>query len=211
MTFSEDLPKSLHAGIAMADNLIREGVQRLLDHWTIGFSPVDALPGEKPLDLYITDDLQKLSPFSADRPPIVLCADLRYRHEVVQALALGADACVSTTSNLQHLSLAIHHARLKRVYLCPTLSIVMCRTDVTPASTRLTPRESDVLEWLSRGYSSKEIARAIGISPSTVDTHRRSLMQKVGVHKAAELTRYALAREQDRAVTTTERACGPRS
>jgi len=45
---------------------------------------------------------------------------------------------------------------------------------------------------IADGLSTKEIARQLAISPSTVDVHRRNIMRKVGLHKVADLTRYAI-------------------
>lgn len=88
MTFSDEPPpRSLYAGIAMDDKLIRQGVKRLLACRAIGFSPVDAFTGEKRLDVYFADDVQKLAAFGADRPPVVLCADLRDRLKQKGAIA----------------------------------------------------------------------------------------------------------------------------
>lgn len=49
------------------------------------------------------------------------------------------------------------------------------------ALSRLTPRESEVLEGLADGRSNKEIARHLGISPGTVKTHVERLIGKLGV------------------------------
>jgi len=51
----------------------------------------------------------------------------------------------------------------------------------------LTDREREVLEHLLAGRTSKEIARALDISPRTAEAHRRNLMQKFGVASAKEL------------------------
>jgi DNA-binding CsgD family transcriptional regulator len=49
-----------------------------------------------------------------------------------------------------------------------------------------------VLRLIADGYSSKEIARQLAIAPSTVDVHRRNIMRKIGLHKVADLTRFAI-------------------
>ena len=53
-------------------------------------------------------------------------------------------------------------------------------------------REEQVLRLIADGYSSKEIARNLQIAPSTVEVHRRNIMRKIGLHKVADLTRYAI-------------------
>lgn len=56
----------------------------------------------------------------------------------------------------------------------------------------LTPREREVFERIARGDTNKEIAARLGISPRTVETHRESLMQKLGIRTVAGLTRLAM-------------------
>ena len=53
----------------------------------------------------------------------------------------------------------------------------------------LSPREREVLDWLSEGMSNKMIARELAISPRTVEIHRANMMTKLGAHHAAEAVR----------------------
>lgn len=179
----------------MRPGLLRQGMERFLSDQ--GFTCVEMAPQRKVsmLCACIGDDLHNLKKALQASVPVVLCADLRHRSEVSQALQRGARACVSVFSSFAQLSIAMDEVCLGRTYLCPTLSALMGRRDSTSSQVVLTPRESEVMRWLSIGYSSKQIGRVLAVSPHTVDTHRRSLMQKFGAHKAAELTRHALARE----------------
>ncbi len=59
---------------------------------------------------------------------------------------------------------------------------------------RLTSREVEILQMIADGYSNKDIAEELVISPSTVHTHRTNIMQKLGLNKRHELVQYA--REQ---------------
>lgn len=56
----------------------------------------------------------------------------------------------------------------------------------------LTPRERDVLRGIARGRTNKEIAAELGIGSRTVETHRESLMRKLGIRTVAGLTRLAM-------------------
>ena len=56
----------------------------------------------------------------------------------------------------------------------------------------LTPRERVVLAQIVRGFSNKEIARAFGISPRTVEFHRTNLLKKVGARNTVDLMRQIL-------------------
>ena len=56
----------------------------------------------------------------------------------------------------------------------------------------LTPRQREVLTLIAEGYSTKDIARALGISVKTVETHRTQLMDRLNIHDVASLVRYAI-------------------
>lgn len=56
----------------------------------------------------------------------------------------------------------------------------------------LTPREQQILRMIGRGQSRTDIAKAIHRSPKTVDAHRASIMEKLGIHDRVELARYAI-------------------
>jgi DNA-binding NarL/FixJ family response regulator len=56
----------------------------------------------------------------------------------------------------------------------------------------LTPRQREVLQLVAEGKSGKEIAYLLNVSVKTVDFHKADIMQRLGLHSTAELTRYAL-------------------
>ena len=62
-----------------------------------------------------------------------------------------------------------------------------------PNGSRLTMRESEVLQLVAEGSSNKQIAAELGISIKTVEKHRQHLMEKLNIHETAGLTRYAIA------------------
>lgn len=62
------------------------------------------------------------------------------------------------------------------------------------AEASLTVREREVLEQLKQGKTTKEIARALGISARTVDLHRATIKRKLGLRTGVELVAYAFNR-----------------
>jgi NarL family two-component system response regulator LiaR len=56
----------------------------------------------------------------------------------------------------------------------------------------LSPREREVLQLLAEGKSSKGIAALLAIAPTTVESHRRQIMDKLGIRSIAGLTKYAV-------------------
>ena len=61
-------------------------------------------------------------------------------------------------------------------------------------TTRLTSRESEVLQLVTRGLANRQIGVKLGISIKTVEKHRQQLMDKLDIHDTANLTRYAIAK-----------------
>jgi DNA-binding NarL/FixJ family response regulator len=59
----------------------------------------------------------------------------------------------------------------------------------------LTEREKEVLQLLAEGKSNTETATVLNLSPSTVETHRTNLMQKLGLHNTAEIVLYAVRKK----------------
>jgi len=57
----------------------------------------------------------------------------------------------------------------------------------TPSSDVLSAREVEVLNGIAKGLSNPKIGAHLGISPKTVESHRSSLMKKLGVHSTASL------------------------
>jgi DNA-binding NarL/FixJ family response regulator len=57
----------------------------------------------------------------------------------------------------------------------------------------LTPRETEVLQLVAEGNTNREMAAALVISIKTIEKHRQALMDKLNIHEAATLTRYAIS------------------
>ena len=58
--------------------------------------------------------------------------------------------------------------------------------------TVLSAREREVLQLVAEGKNTKEIASHLNVSVKTVETHRKQVMDKLGLHTIAELTKYAI-------------------
>ena len=66
------------------------------------------------------------------------------------------------------------------------------KVDKPDGHVSLSCREREILSLIARGYSSKSIATDLSISPHTVNSHRRNMMDKLGVHKTINLVNYAI-------------------
>jgi FixJ family two-component response regulator len=61
------------------------------------------------------------------------------------------------------------------------------RSQIKQRITLLTPREAEVMKWIVRGKPNKLIARILGISPRTVEVHRKKVLEKMQVDSVVEL------------------------
>jgi two-component system NarL family response regulator len=145
-------------------------------------------------------DLTLMQQMAQRHPPIntVAFCSPTDRNAIIEILDAGAKGYVSTTSSIDELMTAIRAAAAGRLYLCQSAasdmmdSVRKARSGDINVRRQLGGREEQVLRLIADGYSSKEIARNLQIAPSTVEVHRRNIMRKVGLHKVADLTRYAI-------------------
>lgn len=68
-------------------------------------------------------------------------------------------------------------------------------TPQAQSNIRLTPREIEVLKMIAEEYTNQEIADTLFISTRTVDTHRRNLLEKLGLKNNAGLVKYAITQK----------------
>jgi DNA-binding NarL/FixJ family response regulator len=124
-------------------------------------------------------------------------AEERY---VREALRAGATAYVLKESPADELVEAVRHAAAGQRYLSAALSQraidAYARPDDRPFDPyeTLTEREREVLTLAARGLTSGEIAEQLKIGARTVDSHRMSLMRKLGLRSLADLVRFAVRR-----------------
>jgi DNA-binding NarL/FixJ family response regulator len=120
--------------------------------------------------------------------------DPAYVHAAFAAGAKGYVAKQSAGTELIH---AIQMALRDNYYVTPLASqISAVDSKKNPAgmfSRHLTPRQREVLQLVAEGKSTKQISSLLNISTKTVEFHRTSLMQELGIHTTAELTRYAIS------------------
>ncbi len=111
------------------------------------------------------------------------------------ALRAGARGYVLKGSGVDTLCQAVQKVAEGGVYLSPGISEYILqgylKNDSAPVDP-LTEREREILQLISEGYTSREIAARLGLKPKTVQNHRANIMDKLGIHTTAGLVRYAL-------------------
>lgn len=121
------------------------------------------------------------------------------KHFVTETLKAGASGYVLKSCLFDEVLRAIQMVESGDYYLSPKIADIVVddykyymATANKSAEVRLTPRERQVVQLLAEGKSTKKIALSLHVSPKTVDSNRRQIMNKLGVFNIAELTKYAI-------------------
>ncbi len=124
-------------------------------------------------------------------------SDKRY---VSGMLSAGASGYLLKECAAGELADAVRTVMRQRIYLSPSVTGVVVQDYLSmnvahqaPApDPGLTAREREVLQLLAEGRSTRQIAATLHLSPKTIETHRRNLMQKLDLHNVADITKYAI-------------------
>jgi DNA-binding NarL/FixJ family response regulator len=118
--------------------------------------------------------------------------------DVIATIRAGARGYVTKTIAPDELIDAITRVRDGDAVFSPRLAgfVLDAFADVAPAQAdpeldQLTPREREVLRLIARGYAYKEVARDLGISTKTVETHVSSVLRKLQLSSRHQLARWA--------------------
>ncbi|OGS58226.1 MAG: DNA-binding response regulator [Elusimicrobia bacterium RIFOXYB2_FULL_62_6] len=122
--------------------------------------------------------------------------DRKYVTEIFKA---GARAYLLKDSAFEELMDAIKAVNCGRFFLSAGITSVVLGDyikgpggDPRSPFTILSSREREVLQLLAEGLRTKEISNKLGLSVKTVETHRKKIMEKLGIQSIAGLTRYAV-------------------
>ena len=203
------------SGVLLADDhqLVRQGLRALLEaagHTVVG----EAADGREALAL-----VRELSPAvlvldismpllnglevareiarSAPRVRVVLLTmhdDCRY---VADALEAGVRGYVLKYQAADDLVDAIREVMRGGTYMSPSIMTAVvdaCLDRRNATRDPLTTREREVLQLVAEGKTTKLIARILGVSYKTAETHRSHIMRKLDIHETAGLVRYAIRR-----------------
>jgi DNA-binding NarL/FixJ family response regulator len=121
------------------------------------------------------------------------------KHFITEMLKAGASGYILKSCLFDEVLRAIQTVASGDYYLSPKITDVVVddykyymATINKSAQVRLTPRERRIIQLLTEGKSSKQIALRLHLSPKTVDSNRREIMNKLGIFSLAELTKYAI-------------------
>jgi len=108
---------------------------------------------------------------------------------------LGIYGCVLKSSKLKDLLLAIRYAAKAETYMDPRLEVredhIISLEDDANQLNHLTPREKEVLYWLSQGFSNQNIAKLMYLSEKTVKNHVSRILKKLDLSDRTQAAVFA--------------------
>lgn len=121
------------------------------------------------------------------------------RRFIVEVLKAGASGYVLKESAFSELATAIRTVAANETYLGPRITSLIIKEyfqripDEVPTSyDSLSPREREIVQLITAGKNTKEIAYTFNVSVKTVENQRHAIMKKLDLYSIAELTKYAI-------------------
>ena len=208
------MPEPIRVLIADDHTIVRSGVNLLLSsepdievvgEATDGISAVELAQQFKPDVVLMDIGMPELDGFEAtrrirERVPeanVLVLTMHRSDEYLFQMLEAGALGYVLKGAETSELINAVRTVARGEVFLYPSMARRLVQQFLRQVGAdpserpRLTPREKQILNLVAEGYSNKEIAERLVVSPSTVHSHRTNLMQKLGLSTRHELVQYA--------------------
>jgi DNA-binding NarL/FixJ family response regulator len=202
--------------VLLADDhaLVREGFKKLLEeHCQVVGSVEDgrellAAAEQLQPDIVISDiSMPKLNGLDAarrlqkmvPRPRLIFVTVHADQDYVTQAFKAGASAYLLKRSAGSELLQAIDAVMNDNYYVTSLIAKDLVQAAIadtasdTGSQDRLPMRQREILQLVAEGLTLKEMASTLGLSPKTVEYHKSKLMEQLGLHTTAELTKYALA------------------
>jgi len=124
-------------------------------------------------------------------------ADRRF---VTQMLDVGASGYLLKDCAMEELAFSLKALRENRLYLSPGVAGVVVDSYLKRVAGdagagrpgRLSGREREVLQMIAEGQSTAAIAENLSLSVKTIESHRKNIMDKLGIFSVVELTKYAI-------------------
>jgi DNA-binding NarL/FixJ family response regulator len=121
------------------------------------------------------------------------------QHFVQESLRVGVRGYILKESAASEVIEAVHSVGRGELFFSKSIRMQVMedyirsiREEPCSETSPLSAREREVLQILAEGNSTKEISSILNVSVKTVESHRKQIMNKLGLHSIAELTKYAI-------------------
>lgn len=210
--------KSIRVYLAEDHTIVRKAIRSLLDtqkeievvgEGNTGMEAVAQCVELKPDVILMDITMPEMNGVEATRQilkhnpdtSVVVLSVHKEQQYIFPVLKAGARGYVLKDDMVEDLISAIKAVVKGNSYFSPTIQNHLLRDYVrtgdesqqTLKPDPLTPREKQVLQLIAEEHTNKRIAAKLNISLKTVQAHRTNIMEKLDIHSAAGLTKYAIA------------------
>ncbi len=128
--------------------------------------------------------------------PIVILTVSEAERDLLDAVAAGAAGYLVKSTPIDELRPALRAAAAGEPVFSPSLAALVLgefrRLAKSADANPLTEREREVLQYVARGRTYKEIGVALAIAPKTAENHVRNILGKLHLSRRSDLVRYAV-------------------
>jgi len=121
---------------------------------------------------------------------------------IVNALKAGVKSYVKKDCDLNEIVSSVRDTAAGHKFFCGQILNTIHQVDIDPESedfdsfscepVKLSEREQEIITLIAEGHTNTTIAEKLFLSPHTVNTHRKNIMQKLGVKNTASIVMYAV-------------------
>ncbi|GEJ46152.1 MULTISPECIES: response regulator transcription factor [unclassified Chryseobacterium] len=134
-------------------------------------------------------DIKKISPHTS----VIMFSNRSERSIIMQSIQNGASGYLLKNTSIDELVVCIRGALSGDIVFCNETKQIISRPSQNDLPIpRLTKREKQILQMVAQGKTSSVIAEELFLSPLTVDTHRKNLLQKFQAKNSTELINRAI-------------------
>ncbi|MBE4949782.1 response regulator [Chryseobacterium culicis] len=134
-------------------------------------------------------EIKKISPGTS----VIMFSNRSERSIIMQCIQNGASGYLLKNTSLDDLVLSIRGALSGDIVFCNETKQIISRPNQKDIPIpRVTKRERQILQMVAQGKTSNMIAEELFLSPLTVDTHRKNLLQKFQARNSTELINLAV-------------------
>ncbi len=122
---------------------------------------------------------------------IIAISNLSDCFDIREMLGIGINAYLSKSAGSHELQTAVERTWAGEKYISVELAAKLATSIYVKDNSNLTKKEMEVLRLVAKGLSISEAADLMHLSQHTIIGHRRNIMQKLGVHSATAIVKYA--------------------
>lgn len=171
------------------------------ESFTTGLEIIDYISSQKVdiilLDITLPDangtelcrEIKKISPTTS----VIMFSNRSERSIIMQSIQNGASGYILKNTSINELVVCIQGAYSGNIVFCNEAQQIISKPSQNDLQVpRLTKREKQILQMVAEGKTSIIIANELFLSPLTVDTHRKNLLQKFQAKNSTELINLAV-------------------